>query len=340
MADLILPTSATLKEVERELLPRLTQDDPIFDFFPTAEEDADVLMWEQWARITGLQQARGIGGEFPVVPPVALRRFVMTPGYYGEFQPIDEVQLTRRRKPGTFGEPADVSDLVTPAQQQLLQRRLDRLRWILWTMLSTGSISVPGPNGSLVHADSYDTQDVTAAVAWSNLTSATPLADFRSAQLLSRGYSIDFGSAAMAFMNRTTFNYLMANRNASDFWGRRLQYGQTVNDREGINRLLMGEDLPQIVVYDLTWLDAYYNVNLFIPTGTIIILGKRPGGEKLGRFVYTRNAANPGQNPGPFTRVVDSADYGRYPRRLEVYDAFNGGPEIWYPFGAVVIHAA
>lgn len=345
MSEFILPTSADLKEVSQALLPRLTQDDPFFDSFPIVEEDTDVLMWEQMTRFAGLQQARGLGAEFPSVQPPRIRRFTMRPGVYGEFVPIDEVQLTRRRRQGTFGTPASIDDLVGPAQQLALQRRLDRIRWIGWTTLTTGTFSVTGPTGAIVHTDSYDTQDVTAAVAWSNLTSSTPLHDMRQAQILSRGYSIDFGSRAKAFMNRSTFNYLMGNRNNNDFWGRRLQYGQTVNSLDAINTVLMGEDLPQLVIYDLTYLneadaDEDKTPQLLIPTGKVVILGVRPGGEKLGDYAMTKNANNPGMAPGAFMAVVDSADYGRYPRTLEVMDGHNGGFRVYHPYGIVVVNAA
>jgi hypothetical protein len=68
-------------------------------------------------------------------------------------------------------------------QDYLLSRRLDRIRWIIWTLLITGAFNVPGPNGSVLHAGSFAVQQVVAPVVWSDYTNSKPLADMRAAGL-------------------------------------------------------------------------------------------------------------------------------------------------------------
>jgi hypothetical protein len=67
------------------------------------------------------------------------------------------------------------------------------------------------------------------------------------------------------------------------------------------------------------------------------MIGKRPGGRPLGRFKYTRNANNPGMGPGPYMEVVDSAERGLPPRKIHVFDGWNGGLALEYPSAIVIL---
>lgn len=345
MAEYMLPTSADLKEVEQALLPRLTQDDPIFEAFPIVEEDASVLIWEQRERFTGLQRARGAGGEYTLVDQVPIKRFWTPFGVYGEYFAIDETQLLQTRKIGTFGTPADISDLVGPCQEHALQRRVDRIRYNLWKMISAGTITITGKGGQTIYSESYTLQTFSATVGWSTANTSTPLADIRAVQLFGRGYSIDFGTKAKLYMNRATYNYFIQNNNSADLKGVRTQYGATVNSLKDVNSLLMGLDLPEIVIYDLTWLEdsntptttTTRQANLFLPTGTAVLIGKRPGGAPLGNYVMGRNADNPNMAPGAFMAVEDMGEHGIHPRKLAIYDGHNGAMRIPHPYGVVVM---
>ena len=50
-------------------------------------------------------QARGLNAEPPKVDPKGFKTWSKTPGYYGEYVPISEAEITARRAPGTFGAP-------------------------------------------------------------------------------------------------------------------------------------------------------------------------------------------------------------------------------------------
>src|SRR5438132_6323718 len=184
--------------IAQDKMPRLTADRPVFDFFPMRSLDAALLVWEQLDNFRGLQQIRGLNGAPPKVQPIGLKQFVYQPGYYGEYTDINELEITQRRAPGTFGQPINISDLVLERQDQLLQRRLDRVEYIIWTLITTGTFSVPASPSiagglPVVHTDTYPLQTFTAAVGWANSGSSAPLADFSAVQLLHRGHSVDFG---------------------------------------------------------------------------------------------------------------------------------------------------
>lgn len=336
MATYTYPSSAEMIAIEQEKLPRLVEDDPIFKLFPIESEDYHLVRWEQLDNYTGLQQVRGINGMPARVKKTGLRQYQMQPGVYGEFEEIDEAELTIRRQIGTFGTPINISDLVMMAQDKLLQRRLDRIRFILWTLLTTGTFSVSSTApGGVMHTDSYTLQTQTGS-DWSDLPNATPLADFRATRLLERGKGVSFGAGAQAFMNRVTGNRLLNNQNDDDLHGRRQNGLSTVNNLGEVNGLLTGDDLPEVVIWD----DGYFTdagvFTPFIANDIVVVVGKRLSGTPLGSYKMTRNAQNPELGPGPYTLVVDSQDR-EVPRKIQVHDGHNGGPCIHFGGGVVIL---
>jgi hypothetical protein len=334
MNQLTYPTSAELKAIEQVLMPRLTKQRPIFDDFPMREVDAHRLMWEQLDNFIGLQQVRGLNGAPQRVLRVGLKAYDMKPGVYGEFSTVDEEEITIRRAQGKWGEPVDISDLVTQIQNQLLLRRLDRIESIVWTLITAGIFSVATAQGQILHTDSFPILTFTASVPWATSATATPLQNFRSIQLLSRGQSVDFGATSNAWMNRTTFNLMVSNTNQNDLAGRRVTGLLSPLNLEEINRILLGEGLPQVKIYDQGYIDDTNTFQLFIPNNTVAVIGNRPQGQRVGEYRMTRNANNTRTAPGPYTKVIDTMDR-EVPRRIDVHDGHNGGPVVWFP-GALV----
>lgn len=334
MPDYLFPANAELKEIEQIKLPRLVADRLIFRIMPMVTVDAHLLMWEQEDNWQGLQNARGLNGQPTRVKKVGAKRYQMEPGVYGEFEVLNEQELTTRRAYGTFGQPVRVDDLVMRAQDKLLQRRLDRIENIGWTLLTTGTFSVSDPAGVLQHTDTFSLQTFSAGTAWSTAATSTPLADLRAVQLLSRGYSVNFGAQAMAVMNRTTWNNFIKNTNAADFGGKKGVGLQSISSVADANRVLAGEDLPQLMVYDEGYIDEAGAFQLYIPNGKVVIVGQRPGGTPIADYAMTRNANNPEMAPGPYVQTVVEQ---RPPRSIEVHDGHNGGPRIYYPSAIVIM---
>lgn len=334
MANYVYPTNSELQLVAAEKVPVLTLNDPLFEIMPIVDVDAYELTWDQLDNFVGLQQVRGLNGQPGNVEAVGANTFRIKPGVYGDFTTIDEEELTTRRQFGTFATPIDITDLIMLKQDQLLNRRIDRIRQIGWTLLTTGTFSVSNNRG-VVHTDSYDLQDYNAST-WATIATATPLADMRAVQLLSRGKGVSFGAGARAFMNRVTFNNMIANTNASDLYGRRTAGLGTVLSLSDANALLAGEDLPQIVIYDDGYLNDAGTFVPFIANGVVVVVGRRQGGQSIADYAMTRNANNPNLEPGAYMKVFDHGD-DRVPRMIEVHDGHNGGPRIYYPGSIVVV---
>lgn len=335
MADFVFPTGAELIAVAQEKMPRLTSDRPAFSIMPIRNVGDVLLIWEQMDNYIGLQQVRGLNGQPTRVKKVGLKRYLMEPGYYGEFQVIDERELTTRRQQATWDTPVNISDLVMVAQDQLLGRRLDRIELIVWTLLTTGFFSVSTVDGVIAHTDRFNIQTFTATVPWATFATATPLNDFRAIQLLGRGKSTNFGGAASVYMNRTTYNNLINNSNPADLYGRRTQGLGTINNLTEWNKLLTGDDLPSITIYDEGYIDDNNVFQLFIPNNKVVVVGKRPAGQVVGEYRMTRNVNNSALQPGPYMKVIDRGE-DTVPRTIEVHDGHNGGPVIYFP-GAIVV---
>jgi hypothetical protein len=334
MVDFVYPSAVVLEQINQELAPRLMANRRIFDILPTANVDSHLLEWEQKDNYLGLQQVRGLNGQPSRVKQTGGKRYLQSPGVYGEFELLDEQQLTVRRPWGSFGNTIDVTDLVREAQDKLLQRRLDRIEQIGWTLLATGVFAV-ADGTSVLHTDAYTTQSFAAGVPWSTAATATPLADMRAVQLKSRGYSVNFGAGATAYLNRSTANAMLANTNPADIGGRRGQGLTTINSMAMVNQLTAADDLPEFVIYD----DGYYDdagaFQLFVPNNKVIVVGTRRDNDPVGQYRFTRNANNPGLQAGPYMKVVDDPD--KVPRSIEIHDGHNGGIVLFHPAAIVVM---
>lgn len=341
MATFTYQTNAELNEIAQDKLPRLTQDRPIFEIMPMEDHDASIVMWEQQDNYTGLQSLRGINGALPLIQQTGSKTFIERPGYYGEGELIDEIQLTERRQRGTFATPISVQDLVSEKQDKLLQRRLDRIEWLGWTLLTTGQFSVFTKNNVLAHQGAYTIQQFTATVPWATSATATPLADLSAVQLLARGHSVNLGAQATAWMNRKTFNSLRSNGNNVDLYGRRTAGLGTANNLEQINQIITGDDLPSVRIYDEGYLaDGTGTFAPFIADATVLVTGKRPAGQPIAKYFMTRNANNPSMGPGAYmyvsNKVGEEAD-GNAPS-IGVFDTHNGGPALYFPAALCIMH--
>lgn len=334
------PTSEELSVIQQELLPTLIEDDIIFTYFPMTNHDAALVEWEQKDNFFGLMQIRGYDAQPPSVPNVGYKKYRMDPGVYGEHAPIPESELTTRRVPGTFATPINLDAIVLERTEFLLNRRIDRIRWVLWTLITAGVFTVLGVNGQILHAGGFAIQKTTATIPWTTVATATPLADLRALILLYAGRSFVMGPNARILMNRNTFIQMMLNTNANDIGGKKLIGGANYMGTEDVNKFLIANDMPPIEIYERGYDTVSGTFARFLPDGKVVVIGQRPNGETVGEWQFTRNAGNEDFAPGPYTRVTDSLDQGMpYPRTIRVDDGFNGGPALQFP-GAVIVLTA
>ncbi len=336
--SLVYPNNRVIRVVAAIKAANLEARRMIFTILPIDTIDNHTLEWEQEDDYTGLQQVRGLNGRPPRVQHVGAKRYVAEPGVYGEHMVVDEQEITKRRPYGTLTDaPVNVTDLVAKRQDRLLARRYDRIEQLGWLLLTTGTFAVAAANGAILHTDTYTLQTYTAGVAWATSATAVPLKNFRDIQLLSRGKGVSFGANSRAIMNRVTFNRLVSNLNTNDLAGRRTSGLNSVLNLDEINRVLMGEGLPMIEIYDEGYKD---DTNTFIPyiaDGKVLVVGIRTDGGQIGNYLMTRNANNPGSAPGAYQKIIDKGD-DAVPREIEVHDGHNGGAVLYFPSAMVVMN--
>lgn len=340
MATYLYPTARELMELGPALMANETLNDPLLGrVFPIVNTTAPMLQWNVEDDDLGLQQLRGLDGGPVSVQRIGKTGYVSEPGYFGEFETITERELTLRG--GSFMGPAtvDISDLVVAGYRQLRKREVTRIRQIGWTLLTTGTFSVSGKEGTITHGDTFALQTSTGS-DWSTASSATPLADFRVVQQLGSEHGVNFGANSVAVMNRVTANRMLANTNAADLGGRRTLGGGTVNSLNGVNPIIQGEDLPQIVVLD----DGYKNdsgtFTKFIADDKVVVIGTRNAGDRIGEYRMTRNLNTP-SGTGHYEFIKDYAAGINAPKevppKIEIHGGHNGGPVIFRPKAVVIL---
>ncbi len=325
-------TNEVMTQVGQTLIQSATLDDPIFKIFPIRRRNGSRLRWSIKDNYKGLMKLRGLGGEPTPIQRVATNIYEDIPGVYGEFATVDEIEMTNRAQgmPATSGIPVSVSDLVTESQEQLTLRQVQRMKYICWTLAISGTFSITLPTGGIGHTGSYTQQTVTVSPLWSTLTTSTPLKNFRDLQpTYGFGTSSQFNGMAQAWTNSATLNYALGNTNASDFGGKRSAGGGTNDGLAGLNRVLLDQGTPQINIWDDGYIDDNGVFQLYIPTGKVLVVGKRPDGETPGEFQMTTNAVS--QSPAPYSFVDDRANPGprqNVPPRIDIHQGFNGGPVV------------
>lgn len=336
-ATYLFPTSAQLERLEREIEPVMTLDDPIFQMLPIERKTSAMVIYDVADDLFGLMQGRGYNAEYPSVPNVGRTQRVKKPGVYGEHMPIDELEMTVRAQFSQFSAaPIDISDLTTERQQILQHRHYQRMRWLGWTLISTGQYVAMDALGTVIDSDSFLPQRFTSDVPWATHATAKPLADIRAAQLLSEGTGVDFGPESELWMNRRTFNDMEANTNADDLGGKKEALGSSLTGLAAVNTVLARDGLPQIKIYHEGYRPSKGAWSLWIPDGRFILKGRRRSGAGIGSFLITANAELDGRADF-FVKVVDTgAPNGEPPRKIKVFRGFNGGPVLRYQNSVVI----
>lgn len=339
MATYTYPLAEELRLIESSKIEALEADDPFVPFMPTTTSEDWLLRWIVEGYAGGLQQLRGLNGDPTYVQRVGASDYLAKPGVYGEFMTVDEEEMTTRAArfyPAGAGGRIDITDLVLKLQDQLLDRRVRLIRYIRATLFATGTFAIADKKGAggYRHTDTYSTQTYDATT-WATLATATPIADFRAAALLSLGLNADFGSGATAIMNRVTFNNMIGNTNAADLGGQKTMSFSPLVSAEQFNAVMLSADLPRIKVWD----DGYYNSAgtfvRYLPTGKVVLISRPTPQGPVGEYRMCYQAVT--NAPGPYTFINDRRDEQRVPPIIEVHDGHSGGPVMFRPWQVVIL---
>lgn len=331
----------SLRKIAELKLKRPIESRLGFKLMPMSEVNEVDLIYERRDVIRGLQFARGINGTLGRVNSRGINAFTVSPGYYAEYYGFDEEKLIKSRQVGSWMDFDPEGALLAEAADILTTRALDRKEANIWSFMLTGGFEAKNIQGVSYHQPVYAVDAYTPAVLFNVLATATPLNYLRQViwSLNQRGYSVDFSPAAgQIIMSNVTLQNILNNTNAADIGGRRLDVGSTVNDVDGLNKILVANSIPPITIYDKGYFPEGTGAQtLFVPDGKILIVGNREDGAPFGEYRMTKAVQNANLAPGDWYRIAD-----RRPMGEDVIFAqcgHNGGPAPYYPEAVAVINA-
>lgn len=354
--NLVYPTPEEIFEINQDLMPTEEANRVGFKLMPRKSRQTINVGWWQKDNDFGLMSFRGLDGVPPKVQRLGYNKFEYEAGVYGEHEEINETEWMKRANLMDITQRIKIGDLVAECDRQLMVREMNRMESNIWTLLATGTLSIPtpGPNGPLVYKDSYTIQTYTSNPPWTSLSTATPIQDMQNIQQLGVGHSGKFDASATMYINQFTANALVNNQNAADLDGRRSMYGATLNNVEAISSYFRAQNLPGIEVYDdgyqlapqpgpetnpMTPAPAYLpnQFQKYIGNHVGILIGRRPNDEAIGEYQITVNSAS--GTAASYTFVADQFNGVNAPKtvpgKILVYRITNGGPALTFPYSVL-----
>lgn len=353
------------------LLPNLlwtelkSGSDPLLKLFPLGYEDADVIRYDQQQDPYGLTALRGLDGPPMMVTLPGVRVYQVAPGYYGNKTQIRESQIVKMREPGTANKPVNLDSLMNNYMLYFSTMAGSRIRQTLSDLLRTGTFTNTATNatdntsdGSQIHTytiENYRTyspaNDGNTGPSWNlDPINATPINDLKYWQnQLQLGTSTKFGKESTLLTQDSVIVDLLKTTQIQQTY--KDTYGSSIAGPDGINKLAQGMGLPDFELYNegyLPTLEDSQSQNLgaftrFIPAGNLIWCGKRPEGQQVGAFKFTRNASKvingtagyptvPLNPELPWSEGIHVAVFARNetPVHFDYEMSFNACPVSWY----------
>ncbi len=254
------------------------------EILPETEAMTQKVRWDEKDSDRGmtLPHVMGTDPKIDKRPGSKTREYEPIP--FKESDVMKENEILRARELGTLNQTINLSRAVAEMVSSRMDKTKIRVEWLRWQTLR-GAIAL-NENGVKVE-ETFPVQSYTPLIGWDQLATATPLLDINAIKLKFRGTGAS-ANGAQIWMNQTTANWLLENQNDADLKGfQNTNYLNLAFSIEQVNKILVARGLPTIEVYDETWIDEAGDSQLFIPDGEIIVVGKRPGNQKIGDFCST-----------------------------------------------------
>jgi len=306
------------------------------------------VRWDERDSERGMTAAHVMGTDpkMDVRPGSKVREFEPIP--FKETDIIKENELLMSRQMGTLGNTVDIKDLVARIAKARVDKNRIRAEWTRWAAMR-GSLEI-AENGVLVN-ETFGVQTHDVAVPFATLATAAPLKEFNALKLKFRGTGAS-ASGAVAYLNQTEMNKLLENQNDNDL--RQFRNANFVGlpySLDEMNKIMSARGLPTFVVYDDGFINDAGNFETFLKDGEIIVVGKRPVGQAIGKWLMTptlHRVRNGQPAPGFFeiiqvngheaTSGFTTIDIGKDKNpRIEVTGGVYGGPVLFYPRSIVKV---
>lgn len=300
-------------------------------FCPLQNEYVTQIEYDILEPAYGMTSAHVLGGDVKnvEVPNMGTKRFGTA--YWKEKIRIDEAKLLNARAAGSYNKRAG-RELVMQAALQLDTRLETRMEWLRWQTVTNGKIvvtdnninftvtyGIPGNNRIDISGD--------ATRKWIAST-ADPLSDIDDWLKLFRGSG---AHAKTVYLNSDTAGAMAKNQTIRDLL-KQCNYAGMLSSSNITQALRILFPKLTFVIYDGGYLAEDHSFNMFIPDGTLVLLGEYTG-EKLMDFVTTLSLHNGGLSkpqPGKFSVIKDCSSSAENPY-ISLLVGLYGLPRVFHP---------
>lgn len=221
---------------------------------------------------TGMTPPTGLNDPSPIHASPVVKHMNFTNQEWREKSIIDREKIATLRKPGTRLEQTWSEEYMVQKMVDLNLRLETRFEWMRWRSLS-GSLVVPATANKPARTIDYgvpSNNKPTAAVLWSNVDAADPLADIDLWILRFRGSG---ARAVKIVVNKQVDIYLKQNAKIRELI--KYTFGKDVVTSGSLAEII-SQNLNglQYEVYDGGYVDEDGNFYPFIPDNACIIIGQ------------------------------------------------------------------
>ncbi len=210
---------------------------------------------------------------------------VIRPGYWSEYQQVDEAQIRTVAQRGTHSSRFDLMEYERELLFDISMKIHARKESMVWDALVNGYVNERNDQGLVVWDQRYKIIRARFRISACDRNNSTPLADLATIRTCLIGVSgAMFDATAKMYANSQTWECLLRNTNPLDIGRMSLS---ACCDAVGMQRLaqfFIARNLPQPVAYDGFWIDEQGRTQYYIPTGKIVMIGRRPDGQRVGAF--------------------------------------------------------
>ncbi|MDQ3132126.1 MAG: major capsid protein [Acidobacteriota bacterium] len=277
------PTNVALDQVIQEYVV----DTSAFiglQIMPVEEAMTQKVQWDEMDNERGMTAPHLLGTDprIDLRPGSKLREYEPIP--FKESDLIKEDELLRARQLGTLGGVVNINTIVARLAKARMDKTRIRQEWTVWSALR-GVLTINENN--VFVSETFPIQQYTPLVLWSDLLNATPIKDANAMKLMYRGTGATI-QGAKAYINQTTANWLLENKNEDDLKGfQNSNYLNLSFSLQELNKILSARGLFEFVVYDEGYYDEVGIYRTFIEDGDVHIVGKRPLGQSVGNWIST-----------------------------------------------------
>jgi Phage major capsid protein E len=317
---------------------------------PFVEKDTQMVEWDEKDHEQGMTSVHTMGTDPKISGRPGSKTHLYEPIPHKEEEVIKENEMLKARALGTLGGVINLNDYVMERFNAGIDKDWVRAEWEIWQALR-GRLQID-ENGVLIDEtfpiQTFDAvTDGVGGVYYDNLDDATPLADWNKCKLKFRNTGAT-AQGAKEYMNQTTLNRILENKNTDDIRGFNEGFRAITFDLAALNKMQTARGLPEIIPYEEGTEDDLGNFSTFIPDGESIIVGKRMAGQTVGDYVLTptfHRQRNGNAAPGFFAFVtvngkgspsgsaaisIEELGASGNPK-VGVVHGMYGGPRLLYP---------